>query len=256
MGAPRLRAAVLAGFLLGTGAAGAQVTPERLELLERRVDKITELTLQIDQLRRENRELRGQIELQQHAIETLRRQQRDIYQDIDQRLSQLQDGAPATVTAGTPQAGAASGEPAEVAARPTPATTADPAREEAEYQAAYDLLRPEQRRYDEAVAAFTAFLEKYPDGRLADNALYWLAEAHYVRQDNEAARAKFLELLQQYPDSPKVSGAKLKLGYLEHAAGNIDGARQYLEEVVRDYPGTAAANMATQRLERIAREAR
>ncbi|MEJ2576218.1 MAG: YbgF trimerization domain-containing protein, partial [Gammaproteobacteria bacterium] len=180
-------------LLLAAMPLAAQVSSERLERLERRVDRITELTLQIDQLRRESRELRGQIELQQHAIETLKRQQRDIYQDIDQRISQLQGAAPAAPppaaapvdTPGTPPAG----QP------PAPAATGDPAWEEAEYQAAYDLLRPDQRRYAEAVEAFGACLAKYPRGRYADNAQYWLAEANSVRQDNEAARTEFRKLL-------------------------------------------------------------
>jgi tol-pal system protein YbgF len=249
----RLRIAVAACLLLAALPLRAQVSAEQFERLERRVDKVTELTLQIDQLRRENRELRGQVEVQQHAIETLKRQLRDIYQDVDQRISRLQ-GPPATptapVTPATPE-----GVSGEFAAPAAPVAGGDPAREEAEYQAAYDLLRPEQRRYDEAVEAFEAFLARYPEGQFADNAQYWLAEANYVRQDNEAARAGFLRLIQTYPDSPKVSGAKLKLGYLAHAAGDLDAARRYLDEVVAEYPDTQAATMARQRLERIAREA-
>jgi tol-pal system protein YbgF len=238
-----LRIAIGGCLLVAALPLRAQVSAEQFERLERRVDKVTELTLQIDQLRRENRELRGQVELQQHAIETLKRQLRDIYQDVDQRISQLQ---------GTPAVPAV---PVAPAAQGAPVAGGDPAREEAEYQAAYDLLRPDQRRYDEAVEAFQAFLARYPGGRFADNAQYWLAEANYVRQDNEAARAGFLHLIETYPDSPKVSGAKLKLGYLAHAAGDLDTAKRYLDEVIAEYPDTQAATMARQRLERIARQA-
>ena len=37
---------------------------------------------------------------------------------------------------------------------PAPATAADRAQIQAEYQAAYALLSPQQRRYEEAAAAF------------------------------------------------------------------------------------------------------
>ena len=241
-------------FAVGLAALPAH-GDERLERLERRVEKITELTLQIDALRRENRELRGLIEVQQNAIETLKRQQRDLYKDIDERLSQVQ------VTADS--AGAAAAAPVTertpAASPPTPsrrAAQADRARELTEYQAAYDLLRPEQRQYAEAMAAFRTFLETYPGSELADNAQYWLAEASYVTQDNASALREFQTLLEKYPASPKVPGALLKIGYIQHAAGDLDQARATLARVTKDYPDTAAANMARQRLERIEREAR
>ena len=248
--------------LCGT-ATVALAADERLDRLERRVAKITELTVQIDALRRENRELRGQIERQQYVIETLQRKQRDLYQDIDQRLSQLQSpGAPnAAVVAGSDAAlgGMSSGTPRsagpEGGGRPA-APAADPAREQAEYQAAYDLLRPEQRRYEEAIQAFRTFLQRYPNGKLADNAQYWLAEASYVTQDNSVAVVEFQKLVDNYPDSTKVPGSLLKIGYIQHANGQIDAARQTLSKVVDDYPTTSAASMARQRLQRIDREAR
>lgn len=243
---------LLIGLAGGASAAPPALTAEqRLERLERRVDKITELTLQVDALRRENRELRGQIELQQHQIETLERKQRDLYLDIDQRLSQLQGGP----TAPTPPPAAAAAEPPAPAA-PAPAAGGDPAREEADYQAAYELLRPEQRRYAEAIEAFRGFLGKYPNGRLADNAQYWLAEASYVTQDNATALTEFQKLVERFPDSPKVPGALLKIGYIQHAAGQLDAAQATLSRVAKDYSGTPAADMAVQRLQRIKREAR
>lgn len=244
-------------------SAATVVADERLERLERRVAKITELTVQIDSLRRENRELRGQIERQQYLIETLQRKQRDLYQDIDQRLSQLQSTG-VTSRAAHAESAAVRGEPP-IGTRPSTAPdggrrprsrAADPAREQAEYQGAYDLLRPEQRRYEEAIQAFRAFLEKYPNSKLADNAQYWLAEASYVTQDNATAMAEFQKVVDKYPNSTKVPGALLKIGYLQHANGQIDAARQTLSKVVNDYATTSAASMARQRLQRIDREAR
>lgn len=244
---------------MGTAQAAELSLEQRLERLERRVDKVTELTLQVDALRRENRELRGRIEVQEHTIQGLERKQRDLYLDIDQRIGQLQGaaGTPPTTPGGqaavpAPPVGQAPG----VAASGGGATAANPAREAAEYQAAYDLLRPEQRRYPEAIEAFRAFLAKYPNSKFADNAQYWLAEASYVTQDNATALVEFQKLVAQFPDSPKVPGALLKIGYIEHAAGQIDAARETLGRVAKDYANTPEADMAQQRLQRIAREAR
>ena len=83
---------------VGMSTAHAQSTEQRLELLERRASLITDLTLQLDQLKTENRALRGAVENLTFEIEQLKRKQRDLYLDIDQRIGSLQGGsAPAPV---------------------------------------------------------------------------------------------------------------------------------------------------------------
>jgi len=259
---------ILPVALLAVAAAQAAPPPalpveQRLERLERRVDRITELTLQVQTLQRENQQLRGEIELQRHTIEAIKRKQRDLYLDVDQRLSRLQPAAapePAAAASGptspTPAGGtpAAAAPPADEVPPPT-AAAVDPAQVEAEYNAAYALLSPEQRRYKEAIAAFRTFLQRHPDSPLAANAQYWLGEASYVTQDNDSALAAFRAVVEKYPDSPKVPGALLKIGYILHATGKPEEAETVLGRVIQDYPGSSAARMAHQRLARIQREA-
>jgi len=230
---------------------------QRLELLERRVNRITEMTLQLDEVRRENRELRGEIENLGYEIEQLKRKQRDIYLDIDQRLSGGQVGGAA---ASAPQAPSATGGGSgpEAAARveersPAPASASDRAKIEAEYQAAYDLLSPQQRRYQDAAKAFAAFLKRYPGDELAPNAQYWLGEAHYVSQHNAEALQAFEAVVSQYPESTKAPGALFKMGRLQQAAGNNDAARASYEKVLKDYPESPAAGLARQRLDQFGR---
>lgn len=236
-------------------AGAAESVAQRLDVLERRVDRITDLTLQLQAMQEENRQLHGQIEQLQHEIALLKRKQRDLYLDVDQRIASLQQtpakAAPATPVIKPDQSAAASPAISESA----PAVS-DPAQEEAEYKAAYALLSPQQRRYKEAVKAFRAFLEKYPHSKLAANAQYWMAEASYVLQDNETALREFQKVVSDYPDSPKVSGALLKIGYIQHALGQKDAARATLQRVIKDFPNTAVADMAQQRLQRIDREGR
>ncbi len=254
---PGRKALLLIAFLPALTAAAELPTSQRLELLERRVGLITDLTLQLDELRRENRELRGQIENLGHDIEQLKRKQRDIYLDIDQRLS-AGSGAVAPPAAAQPPAaeaeaaapGAAAGVESRAAASPS---KADRRQIEAEYQAAYDLLSPQQRRYQDAAKAFAAFLQKYPGDELAPNAQYWLGEAHYVSQHNAEALQAFEEVVRRYPDSTKAPGALFKIGRLQQAGGNNEAARAAYEKVSKDYPDSPAAGLARQRLEQLGR---
>ena len=262
-------APVLSGLLAVTLPVTAMAAEgsftQRLELLERRVGRVTELTLQLDEMRRENRQLRGEIEKLGYQIEQLNRKQRDIYQDIDQRLSTLRSDQPAPVaTATTPQ-------PAPVQTGPTPApvtsgrgtpapvTVVSPTQPanvdreqiQAEYQAAYALLSPQQKRYAESAKAFEAFLQKYPQDPLAANAQYWLGEAHYVSQQNAAALAAFEKVMSDHPKSTKAPGALYKIGRLHQAAGKGSDARSAYERVLKDYSNSPAAGLARQRLKQL-----
>lgn len=266
-------AMLLGSVFLPLTVMAADSTAERLERLERRMGQLSELVLQVDALKRENSELRGQIELQNFNIEALKKRQRDLYIDIDQRLANMPAASPAVgatdpaadavplLGAGEPEMPAAGEMPSEQTAPVIPAGSVQPviqqspesvsATERAEYDAAFKLLSPAEKRYADAIAAFDAFLKKYPASALADNAQYWLAEAHYVSQHNEQAMQEFEKVVNLYPQSTKVSGALLKIGYLQQAAGQNEQARQTLNRVISEHPGSAAANMAKNRLQSI-----
>lgn len=234
-------------------------TVQRIERLERQVSRISKLTQEVNALKTENRQLLGDLELQNHQIESLKRKQRDLYIDIDQRLSRMQEEIKqkAKVPIVVPVVPVIDNETAEPladtggAAAPVQTAVVDPAGEEDAYRKAYDLLRPEQRRFKEAVVAFGQFLRDYPSSHLAPNAQYWMAEASYVRQDNTSALPAFKKVVEQYPDSGKVPGALLKIGYILGAQGNKAEAEAYLKKVITEYPASPSAGMARQRLKKI-----
>jgi len=245
-------ALAMAGLLSSATLTAAPTTAQRLDVLERRVSRVTELTLQMDEVRRENRQLRGEIENLGYEIEQLKRKQRDIYLDIDQRLSGGQGAGtpPAEDPAATREAGQA---PVAVENRsPAPVVASgNRSKIQAEYQAAYDLLSPKQRRYDDAAKAFARFLKKYPQDPLTPNAQYWLGEANYVSQHNAEAQQAFELVVERYPDSTKAPGALFKIGRLQQAAGKNDAARASFKRVLTDYPDSPAAGLARQRLEQL-----
>jgi tol-pal system protein YbgF len=237
--------------LLAASVAWAASDSERLDLLERRVSRITELTLQLDEVRRENRQLRGEIENLGHEIEQLKRKQRDIYLDIDQRLNAGQGAGalPSTGRAVVPEPAGAGAPVVAVDRSAAPVSSGNRSKVQAEYQAAYDLLSPQQRRYDDAAKAFAQFLKKYPNDPLAPNAQYWLGEANYVSQHNAEAQEAFELVVSRYPDSTKAPGALFKIGRLQQAAGKTSAAQASYEKVLKDYPDSPAAGLARQRLD-------
>ena len=101
-------------------------------------------------------------------------QQREMYGDVDRRLAALEGGG---------AAGAASGVAPRASGLPVPQGD-----DRANYQAAFDLLK--DGKYPEAISGFKQFLTTFPNSALADNAQYWLGEAHYVTKQYPGRAAR------------------------------------------------------------------
>jgi len=222
---------------------------ERLGRVERVVSNQSLLTLsqRIDVLEAQLRELRGTVEELQNSNEALRKQQRDLYADLDRRIKALE-----TVLKGGNAAGLGSGGAGLVAAPVGPAgATGMPATgdEQAAYNHAFDALKASD--YSAAIAQFREFLRLYPHSALADNAQYWLGEGYYVTRDYDNAIAAFRAVGEQYPQSRKAPDALLKVGYAQYELKHMAEARTTLSQVVQRYPGTEAAKLAADRLMKI-----
>jgi tol-pal system protein YbgF len=264
-----LLSSALALPLLAAEPQGAGLE-QRVDLLERKLRAMSDLVLRMDALQREVQSLRGEVEVQNHAMDALKKRQRDLYMDVDQRLGQISTGRPVPPAApAVPAPGPApvqdrpavqpdSGvqpEPsltavASVSAAPVPA--GDPAMEEGEYKQAFAMLM--QRRYTEAKSAFQDFLARYPGGIYADNAQYWLAEASYVTRDFDTARVDFQRVIDEYPESPKVADAMLKTSFIQYEKQQWSEARATLEALMQRYPNSTASRLADRRLERMRAE--
>ena len=124
----------------------------------------------------------------------------------------------------------------------------------ANYQAAFDLLK--DGKYTEAASAFKQFLTTFSGSALADNAQYWLGEAHYVTKQYPDALRDFRTVIEKYPESRKMPDALLKIGYCNYELKNWAEARAALDQVVKQYAETTAARLASQRLAKMESEGR
>lgn len=231
-----------------------QETRQRLNKLEGSVQNqgLLEMAQMLERLQTEVRQLRGQIEQQAHELEQMRKRQRDLYLDIDRRLGDLQlQGAPGTGSGNNTAVQAGGGASAGGGSDGAP-SAANAERERADYKSAFEILR--EGRYEEAIEAFSAFLQKYPDGGYADNAQYWLGEAYYVSRKFDQAAGEFRKVVEQHPDSTKVPDAKLKLGYTYYELKQWDKARGVLNDILDSHPSTSVAPLAEKRLMRMSGE--
>ena len=269
-----------AGLLLGLVVAPLAIAEDNLSIearlvrLERQVNNQTLLEMldRIDSLQAELQEMRAFSEEQTHQIESMKQRQRDLYLDLDRRLSRAEREGGSVLPVATLGAVTANGSSSLVSGsqppliqpqqqvtsdvgngmvNPNEVEPAELAEERAAYQKAFNLLR--QLQYDPATAAFKRFIKKYPKGRYAHIAQYWLCEASYARRDFKQAIVDYQLLIDHYPQSPKVAEAMLKLGYSRWELKAVIGAKTVLDLLVTKYPNSVEAKQARPLLEKLNR---
>ncbi len=220
----------------------------------------------LEQLQVEVQQLTGQVEEQANLIAEMKKSQATMYSDMDARLQGLekkpegvkppagaenlpvQDGSIQPDTKSVEATVSAPVAAPEAKQAPTQKTEITPssADEKQKYQLAYEALR--NGHTAQAITEFTSLLSNNPKGEFANNAQYWLGEAHRVNQDTDSARKAFNSVIVNYPGSAKVPDALLKLGIIETEQKNTQKAREYLTRVTVDFPTSTAARLAAKKL--------
>jgi len=222
-------------------------------------DLLMSLYNQLESLQQEVQTLRGLVEDQSNRLRRLETETRDRYLDMDSRLSAISAGSPlapvaAPMAGDTPPAVPGAGSAGDVRASAplnmetavAPALTQAPPSaaatlaldaatsqmsEQDLYRTALNLLL-EEGKSDESVAMFQAYLQRFPQGRLLPNALYWQGEALILLARYPEARIAFDRVLNEFPADAKAAGAMLKIGVVQ----NLQGNRSEAERIWRDLP--------------------
>jgi tol-pal system protein YbgF len=217
----------------------------RLARIERVVanQSLLDLANQSESLRNDLRAMHNDVDVLTNNLEASRKQQRDLYADLDRRMKILESRGGAGSAAGSGDAGSGG------AGADSSAPASD---DKAAYQTAFNLLKDGQ--YDRAIAAFQKFLIVYSDSSLADNAQYWLGEAYYVNRSYPEAQGAFQRVVDKYPQSRKRPDALLKIGYCQYELKQWDSAKGTLSQVAARFPDTPAGHLAQQRLDKMATE--
>lgn len=103
-----------------------------------------------------------------------------------------------------------------------------------QYDYAFNLLR--DRNFPAAEAALKTFLDQNESGPLAGNAMYWLGESHYARQDFRSAASVFVDAYTNFPNGSKASHSLLKLGMSLGALGKTKEACIAFQELKTKFP--------------------
>ncbi|MCL1046049.1 tol-pal system protein YbgF [Shewanella electrodiphila] len=226
-------------------AAGATAAPapvqdiasgsndDRISRLERiiKAKQQTEFEAQqrLDALQREVLDLRGINEQQDYQISQMLQRQRQLYEEIANLSA---SAASTTVT---------------VADSSTGSSSNSTLGETASYEQAVNLVLKE-RKYDEAIPAFSDFIKQYPDSTYAANANYWLGQLLFNKGTFAEAKQAFDTVVTKYPNSNKRGDSLVKLGMIAEKEGDSATAKTFYNRVLKEYANSASARLAQQQL--------
>lgn len=205
----------------------------------------SELIQLVLQLQEEVRFLRGELETTQHKMQRLETDSSDRYRDMDRRLSVLMQAAMDSDS--LPPLSA----PSDLQPVDTPPSsssdvgiTAEPAsaNDQRAYDEAFALVRA--RDFDQAISAFEAFVQRYPEHPNTANGYYWLGELHLAKESPELASSAFKTVLEKFPNHHKVPDTLYKLGVTLSRLGEQERSRHMMQRVISEYPQSTAATLA------------
>lgn len=233
---------------LSSGSASGS-SETLLRLLEQSQQRQLDIQRTLDSLAEDVNTLRGETEVHSHQLEQLEERQRELYQELEERFSRFSANQTqqSTLTPSIP-----------VTTSPGSVATPPPSQTEVVYSGsiseneAYDRamnLVLKERKYDQAVPEFRAFIKQFPDSAYAPNAHYWLGQLLFNKGSYPEARGQFEQVVNYYPDSNKRSDAILKLGSIALKNNDMAGAKVFFEKVIAEYPGSTSAKLATSRLD-------
>ena len=214
---------------------------EQLASLERKLDARNRAQVniqrQLDELQTEVNELRGVTELHSHQLGQVLERQRELYQELDRRVSQ------ALTTSAAAQV------PATIAATGVeqPTTYSPNLTENEAYDRAVNMVLKE-KQYDKAIPEFRAFNSKFPTSTYAPNAHYWLGQLLFNKGSFEEAATEFAVVIEQHKGSSKRPDAMLKLGMVAQKQGQTAKAISTYTQLISEYPSSTAAQLAQPRL--------
>lgn len=202
------------------------------------------LQSQIEALKQEIANLRGEREQLLREINLLQRAQKDAGLDMEDRFQKLYERmakqeAPAAVIAEAAKANKLSVQVDGFE------FLADP-EEKRDFEAAFVLFR--KGDFSAAAKEFGQFVKTYSVSGYKPSALYWLGSAKFARRDFNEAIAQLRNLVTDYPNHARTPEAMLTIGNAQIEIKQSKEARKTFNELLKLYPATEAAAAAKDRL--------
>lgn len=216
-----------------TVEARAQQIEARAQEIEKKLgnDRLFALLNEVERLKSDVAQLRGELELQQHSLQSMQKRQLDLFADADTRLAELEKAAK------SPKNPETSANMTANAAKNSPSLTAPNAAKS--LAAAQDLLRA--RDFSAAIAALKAHIRDFPADKNHAEAHYWLGVAHTAAQQWREAIAAHEQFMKLDNEHARVPDAMRALGSNYLQIQDKKAADAVWDKLLRRFPKSDAA---------------
>jgi len=191
---------------------------------------------QIEALKQELAELKGELEVATHNIETTQQRQKDLYTDTDTRLRKIESNATTSATVADPSIASASA--------PVVATVEE--KDVMAFSEADSLSK--SAKHKEAFAAFDLFLREHPTSRLVPDALYGMGYSQFALKNYKSSIATQQKLVLTHPESAKVPDALYNMANSQIQMSQIASAKKTLKDLIEKHPNAEITPSAQKRL--------
>jgi tol-pal system protein YbgF len=195
---------------------------------------LLDLQAQIESLRSEMAQSRGDRELTLRELAETQRRIKDQAQAVEERIRQTEDRLRPL-------------EPIKISTE-GPEFLAQPS-EKREFDAALQRFRASD--FGPAAGAFADFIRRYPRSGYIPSALFWLGNAQYATRDYKEAIQNFKSMLSVAAEHPRAADAMLSLANCQFELKDSKSGRRTLEDLLKKYPQAEAAQAAQERLTRL-----
>jgi tol-pal system protein YbgF len=202
----------------------AKLLAESSQQIEQLKRSLLDLNTQIELMRGDLAKMRGTEEQLTRDVSEVQRQQRDIQQGVDARMSKLE-----------PQKVSVDGRD----------FLAD-VEEKRQFDDALGVLR--KGDFPGAATALSAFQRRYPASGYTPSVLFWLGNAQYGKREYREAMTSFRTLVANHADHPRAPEALLSVANCQLELKDTKSARRTLDELLKAYPQSEAAQAGRQRI--------
>ncbi|AWB68557.1 tol-pal system protein YbgF [Saccharobesus litoralis] len=220
---------------------------QRVSKLERNFEARSraqiKLAQEIDNLQTEISQLRGISEEHGYKLGQILQRQRDLYQEMESRISSVVEKIESAEPTLTPSPIA----PTATVTPTTDVTLSTDLSENDAYERAVNLVLKD-KLYDKAIPEFRKFIGAFPSSTYLPNAHYWLGQLLYNKGEIADAAQHFTTVIEHFPESNKRCDATLKLGMVAQKQNETDKARNFYQQVQTDCATTSAARIAKNRI--------
>lgn len=196
---------------------------------------LVDMQNQIQILKQEIANLKGELEVAVHNVNTLQQRQKDLYTDTDTRLRKI-ESMPAPALSGA-------------VVNDDSLSAAAPAVEEKDVKAFTDAESLSLAgKHKEAFTAFDNFLREYPNSKLAADALYGMGYSQFALKNYKSSIVTQQKVIDLHATSVKVPDAMYSIANSQIQLGQVTSAKKTLSDLVAKHPNADVIPNAKKRL--------